>query len=78
MPARLIALADAFDAMCSSRTYRPAMGREAVLQEIEQGAGTQFDPTLVPHFLKLDFSEWAQLIEDHRGNELPPALEDAA
>ena len=78
MPARLIALADAFDAMCSSRTYRPAMGREAVLQEIEQGAGTQFDPTLVPHFLKLDFSEWAQLIEDHRGNEMPPALEDAA
>jgi HD-GYP domain-containing protein (c-di-GMP phosphodiesterase class II) len=78
MPARLIALADAFDAMCSSRTYRSAMDREAVLQEINQNAGTQFDPTLVPHFLKLDFSEWAQLIEDHRGNEVPLPLEDAA
>jgi HD-GYP domain-containing protein (c-di-GMP phosphodiesterase class II) len=78
MPARLIALADAFDAMCSSRTYRSAMDREAVLQEINQNAGTQFDPTLVPHFLKLDFSEWAQLIEDHRGNEMPLPLEDAA
>ena len=78
MPARLIALADAFDAMCSSRTYRAAMARDEVLAVIEKAAGTQFDPSLVPHFLSLDFTEWAQLIEDHRGNEMPPALEDAA
>ncbi len=78
LPARLIALADAFDAMCSSRTYRAAMARDEVLAVIEKAAGTQFDPSLVPHFLSLDFTEWAQLIEDHRGNEMPPALEDAA
>ncbi|MDP7029538.1 MAG: HD domain-containing protein [Phycisphaerales bacterium] len=78
LPARLIALADAFDAMCSSRTYRAAMARDEVLDVIEKAAGTQFDPSLVPHFLTLDFTEWAQLIEDHRGHERPAPLEDAA
>ncbi len=78
LPARLIALADAFDAMCSSRTYRAAMAKDDVLAVIAKAAGTQFDPSLVPHFLSLDFSEWAQLIEDHRGHDMPPALEDAA
>jgi HD-GYP domain-containing protein (c-di-GMP phosphodiesterase class II) len=78
LPARLIALADAFDAMCSSRTYRSAMDRSAVLAEIEQGAGTQFDPALVPCFMKLDFSEWEQLIEAHGGTSPDIHLEDAA
>ncbi|MDP7574371.1 MAG: HD-GYP domain-containing protein, partial [Phycisphaerales bacterium] len=78
LPARLIALADAFDAMCSSRTYRSAMDKEAVLAEIEQGSGSQFDPALVPCFLKLDFSEWEQLIEAHGGMSPDIHLEDAA
>jgi len=76
LPARLIALADAFDAMCSSRTYRSAMAREEVLGEIERGAGKQFDPDLVPLFLKLDFSEWEALIDLHGGTESPSAQED--
>lgn len=78
LAARLIALADAFDAMCSSRTYRDAMDRDEVLAEIEAGSGTQFDPALVPCFLKLDFTEWEQLIAAHGGMAPHARLEDAA
>ena len=42
--ARIIAVADAYDAMTSSRSYRSALTQEAVRKEIEKGRGTQFDP----------------------------------
>jgi HD-GYP domain-containing protein (c-di-GMP phosphodiesterase class II) len=42
--ARLIAVADAFDAMTSARPYREAVSAEVALEEIERCAGTQFDP----------------------------------
>jgi diguanylate cyclase (GGDEF)-like protein len=45
--ARIVAVCDAFDAMTSDRAYRPAMSREAALEELEAGAGTQFDPAVV-------------------------------
>ena len=60
--ARVIALADAFDAMSSSRAYRPLMPRDKVLAEIRGNSGTQFDPTLVPLFLTLDFAPFDQLL----------------
>ena len=44
--ARILALADAFDAMISTRPYRPALPVEYALGEVERGAGTQFDPEL--------------------------------
>jgi HD-GYP domain-containing protein (c-di-GMP phosphodiesterase class II) len=46
--ARIIALADAYQAMLEPRAYRPAFTREEALLEIDKGAGTQFDPKLVP------------------------------
>ena len=42
--ARIIAVADAYDAMTSTRSYRGAMTQEKVRSEIEKGLGTQFDP----------------------------------
>lgn len=42
--ARILAVADAYDAMTSLRPYRPAMSIEAALAEIERGRGTQSDP----------------------------------
>lgn len=42
--ARIIAVADAYDAMSSNRSYRDAMPQARVREEIERGLGTQFDP----------------------------------
>lgn len=42
--ARIIAVADAYDAMSSKRSYRDVMPQAAVREQIEQGLGTQFDP----------------------------------
>jgi len=51
--ARILALADSFDAMTSDRPYRKGMSWETALGEIARGAETQFDPDLVPPFLRL-------------------------
>lgn len=42
--ARIIAVADAYDAMTSNRSYRSGMDQERVREQIEKGKGTQFDP----------------------------------
>ena len=44
--ARIIAVADAFDAMTSNRIYRKHLSTEQVLSELEKGAGSQFDPQI--------------------------------
>lgn len=63
--AKLIALADSFDAMSSNRTYRSAMSREQVLTEIRKCAGKQFDPELAELFVKLDFTEYDRDVARH-------------
>lgn len=63
--ARVIGLADAFDAMSSSRTYRQAMPRAKVLSEIEKGAGTQFDPQLAERFLTIDLYHYDEMVARH-------------
>jgi diguanylate cyclase (GGDEF)-like protein len=47
LPARVVAACDAFEAMTSDRPYRPALGQDAALAELEACAGSQFDPTVV-------------------------------
>ncbi|MBT9157143.1 MAG: putative diguanylate cyclase YegE [Firmicutes bacterium] len=49
--ARVIAVADAFDAMTSDRPYRPAMSMQEAAIEMNKYAGTQFDPEIVQVFL---------------------------
>lgn len=51
--ARIIAIADAFDAMTSDRPYREALGIEEVCKIFREGAGKQWDAQLVNVFLKL-------------------------
>ena len=53
LTARIIGIADAFDAMTSKRVYRKAMKMEAVIEELKNGRGTQFDPKLVDIMLDL-------------------------
>jgi putative nucleotidyltransferase with HDIG domain len=50
LDARIIGVADAFDAMTTNRSYRLPLDREQALRKIEQGAGTQFDPVVVEAF----------------------------
>jgi response regulator RpfG family c-di-GMP phosphodiesterase len=50
--ARIIALADSYDAMVSDRPYRQGLSVNKVQEEIEKNAGTQFDPYMVELFLR--------------------------
>ena len=65
--ARIIGVADTFDAMSSTRSYRPAMNREKVLAELQRSAGSQLDERLVEAFLTLDLSEYDRMVREHAG-----------
>jgi response regulator RpfG family c-di-GMP phosphodiesterase len=51
--ARIVAIADAYDAMTHDRPYKRAMSHDAAIAELRQHAGTQFDPQLVELFCDL-------------------------
>lgn len=51
--ARIIGIADAFDAMTANRVYRKQLDMKHVIEEIRKGRGTQFDPKLVDILLEL-------------------------
>ncbi len=63
---RIICLADCFDAMTSSRTYRKALPLEIALCEIRRCAGTQFDPKLSELFLRTGPEGFRELLRDHQ------------
>jgi len=50
--ARILSLADAYDAMASDRAYRKRMEQSLILSIIQEGSGTQFDPSIVGAFQK--------------------------
>ena len=50
LPCRILAVADAYDAMMSDREYRNAMSREDAVYELEKNAGMQFEPGIVKFF----------------------------
>lgn len=52
LEARIIAIADAYDSMTTDRAYRKAMDKESAIEEILNGAGTQFDPEIVKIFIE--------------------------
>ena len=53
LEARILAVADAYEAMTADRCYRPALGESAARAELEAGAGTQFDAPVVAAFLRV-------------------------
>ncbi|MHB1651858.1 MAG: HD-GYP domain-containing protein [Desulfitobacteriaceae bacterium] len=53
LEARIIAVADTYDAMTSDRSYRKGMQKHEALQELQNVAGTQLDPYLVKDFLRV-------------------------
>ena len=54
--ARIISVADAFDAMTVDRPYRKALSIEAAIEEINNNSGKQFDPEIVEAFMKIDLA----------------------
>lgn len=60
--ARIIAVADAYDAMASDRSYRKLLPQDVVREEIVKGKGTQFDPDIADIML--------QIIDEDRAYEL--------
>ena len=52
LSARVMAVADVFDALCSKRIYKPALPLEEALKIIEEGKGSQFDPKCVEVFVE--------------------------
>ena len=75
LSARIVALADSIEAMSAHRVYRSALGREAIVCELEAGRGKQWDPALVDLARQLIGS--GQLSFDENGLELLPHEEAA-
>lgn len=71
--ARIIGLADAYDAMISDRTYRNALSKEDALEEIKRCAGTQFDPELVDLFVEIIISGSTSVDKKDDHKEKPEA-----
>ncbi|WP_160723884.1 HD-GYP domain-containing protein [Bacillus sp. USDA818B3_A] len=75
--ARITSIADAFDAMTSSRSYRAALPVEEAYNRILNGKGSQFDPGLVEEFQKV-FPAWVKFHSNYQWTkqwELPKEME---
>jgi response regulator RpfG family c-di-GMP phosphodiesterase len=68
---RVVAIADAYDAMTSDRAYRRALPHEVAIGEIERCAGTQFDPELSEAFVRLIEAYRKGMRERGQGSLLP-------
>ncbi|MCR4758501.1 MAG: HD domain-containing protein [Butyrivibrio sp.] len=51
--ARIVGVADAYDAMSSNRVYRRHLNKDEIIEEIQKGAGTQFDPRIVTYMVDM-------------------------
>ena len=61
--ARIVTIADAYDAMVSDRVYRMGRSKQEAFEELRRCAGTQFDPRLVERFIAV--------VEDYRSDDCP-------
>src|SRR5438270_2016260 len=69
LAAQIISVADTYQAMTSSRTYRPALTHDAAIRELRKVAGTQLNPTVVEAFIQ-EINSHAPASEDHEREHL--------
>jgi putative two-component system response regulator len=76
LPARLMALADVYDALISRRVYKPALPHQDAVAMIAQGRGTHFDPDVTDAFLAIQeaFEQVARQFADGDGEALREAV----
>ncbi|WP_395699731.1 HD domain-containing phosphohydrolase [Aquabacterium sp.] len=77
IPARLMALADVFDALISRRVYKPAFPHEQAYQMIVKERGLQFDPDVVQAFIDV-YGELRAIAEAHADSEAHVAAKVAS
>lgn len=75
--ARIIAVADSFDAMTSDRPYRRAFSVEHALQILREGSGTQWDPRVVEAFLATRTDRHAKVMESPAPGSRVDSLQSA-
>ncbi len=68
--ARILTVADVFDAIREDRQYRKGMGRDESCQFLRNNSGSQFDPEIVEAFLA-DLSKYEEEIAAHRSDQQP-------
>ncbi len=68
--ARIIAVADSYDAMTSQRSYRSALPQGVVREEIERCSGTQFDPRVARLMLEIIDEDRNYELRDHTGEDV--------
>jgi|GEM_PF-3362770 len=64
--ARIICVADTFDAMTSNRSYRKGLPAQVALEELKRCSGAQFDPVMVEAFLRVFDKKYAKNFEEIR------------
>lgn len=67
LQARIVAIADAYDAITSERSYRRALSQKYAIEELKKGAGIQFDPELVQVFVDMVINELPHIEKYHGG-----------
>ncbi|MDO5701868.1 MAG: HD-GYP domain-containing protein [Lachnospiraceae bacterium] len=68
--ARIIAVADAYDAMTSNRSYRPKMDQEKVREQIERGKGSQFDGRFADIMLEMMDEDKGYKMSEHDSEQI--------
>jgi putative nucleotidyltransferase with HDIG domain len=66
--ARVVCVADSYDAMSSNRVYRNKLTKEQIIAELERCSGSQFDPEIVPHMIDMIKSGKADKLRDEADN----------
>jgi len=70
LPARIVAVADVFDALTSERPYKPAWSTEEALDYMKENSGTLFDPVVVDALL----ANQGRVLEIQRARLAPPLM----
>ncbi len=75
LEARILAVADTYDAMTSDRAYRSALSHEIAIAELKRCAATQFDPRIVAVFI-IEMERWLALQQELEDGKSQPAISE--